>query len=1091
MEGLGLGFTPAPRTRIVLFVIAYLAMLGLNSATAPTTRVSTPTTRHASLASACAGATSAQADPLTAAGADPLCKSLVHPESFAELAKANAQFAARTLAPYGQVADGAYANAVAQSAALPNAASSPGVGWSRAGDSPLFGNDLRFSAYSKAGFVKLSGRIGALAADFSTVGHYFAAPVNGGVWESHNGGNSWKSIGDNLPSQIVGALVFSPANGGTLIAGGGDNATACCETYLGHGIYYSSDDGTTWHAGTGIPDGLVTFKLALDPSTDVPGTTVYAATSKGLRRSLDVGVTWTDVILPVTPEAYETTTGLDCDGNYAGKCFFASFVTDVVIQAGDRLKTGGNVMAAVGWRNSDQKYKKADGSGADDPNLVDAPQNGIYVSNSKGAPGTFSFISPASSKFSDTTHTGRTALGIANGPNQTHSVVYAIVQNGKSIQGCIDLQDITATCASSLPAHGSFLENIYVSLDFGLNWKSLTPLGPLSLQLPLNNSAMNITSQPTGAPGGQAWYDLWIEPDPSQQVGGVPSRVVFGLEEIWENMPIVVPVITAGKATIQLGVDGTVPPNWVVIGRYWNNCAPLTAAFGTQCNTVGSPMPGTTTHPDQHAGLFIPDPPGTVAGGVTLLAGSDGGVFRQHVAAGGDFSNDNWGDGQNNDLYTLLPYSATVSNDGTIAAGLQDNGELLIEPNRRQSEVYGGDGFFSLIDPTNSNNIVEEYAYGAVSGNSDHGKTWNSMTPTGFSSTTALFSTPMELDPTDHNHFIIGGNTIQDRPYGYDPVNDPCGDPVPNPVCVNSVPSWIQVYDLGTAKDPGKKLGTASSTTNPLLISTAVDVSGASEYAGWCGYCEAFNRYAPFTSGIATNVAGVLPPVRAKNGDASPAPGWHIASGNCSNCGNAGKLPQRYITSIRIDRSDVKTIYVTMGGYSRSWLPPGATGDNASKVGVGHVFKSTDAGENFVDISGTLPDVPANFTIEHNGSLLVATDIGVFISPTTSGPAYARLGKLPNVPVLTLHTPQNNQDHIVAATFGRGVQVFDFPHTPVITPTPSPSPSTSPGGSTTPTHSPNTSAGTLAFRDLLALVLIAAGAVAALYRPSRRRRPGA
>ena len=44
----------------------------------------------------------------------------------------------------------------------------------------------------------------------------------------------------------------------------------------------------------------------------------------------------------------------------------------------------------------------------------------------------------------------------------------------------------------------------------------------------------------------------------------------------------------------------------------------------------GSPIPGTTTHPDQHAGLFVPDG----LGGVTLFAGNDGGVYKQHVAPG-------------------------------------------------------------------------------------------------------------------------------------------------------------------------------------------------------------------------------------------------------------------------------------------------------------------------------------------------------------------------------------------------------------------------------------------------------------------------
>ena len=61
-------------------------------------------------------------------------------------------------------------------------------------------------------------------------------------------------------------------------------------------------------------------------------------------------------------------------------------------------------------------------------------------------------------------------------------------------------------------------------------------------------------------------------------------------------------------------------------------------------------------------------------------------------------------------------------------------------------------------------------------------------------------------------------------------------------------------------------------------------------------------------------------------------------------------------------------------------------------VGVGHVYKSTDAGETFRDISGNLPDIPADFAIVRNGQLIVATDLGVFISADTDGGTYERLG---------------------------------------------------------------------------------------------------
>ena len=85
--------------------------------------------------------------------------------------------------------------------------------------------------------------------------------------------------------------------------------------------------------------------------------------------------------------------------------------------------------------------------------------------------------------------------------------------------------------------------------------------------------------------------------------------------------------------------------SWKVIGRYWNACAQVVSNL--DCAGGSSPIPGSTTHPDQHAAMIVPD---GVGSGVTLYAGNDGGAYKQHVSAGQDFSNDNWGDGINTGL---------------------------------------------------------------------------------------------------------------------------------------------------------------------------------------------------------------------------------------------------------------------------------------------------------------------------------------------------------------------------------------------------------------------------------------------------------
>src|SRR5205085_7463056 len=151
-------------------------------------------------------------------------------------------------------------------------------------------------------------------------------------------------------------------------------------------------------------------------------------------------------------------------------------------------------------------------------------------------------------------------------------------------------------------------------------------------------------------------------------------------------------------------------------------------------------------------------------GGVTLFAGNDGGAYKQHLQAGQDFSNDNWSD-LNTGLNTLQPYDAQIAKDGTVVAGLQDNGEMKISPSGREDMIFGGDGFFTGIDPNSSNRIVEEYTGGVASGTTDGGKTWTSVDP---QLTSALFSTPFQVDPTNADHMLTGGRDIQETPFPYE-----------------------------------------------------------------------------------------------------------------------------------------------------------------------------------------------------------------------------------------------------------------------------------------------------------------------------------
>jgi hypothetical protein len=201
---------------------------------------------------------------------------------------------------------------------------------------------------------------------------------------------------------------------------------------------------------------------------------------------------------------------------------------------------------------------------------------------------------------------------------------------------------------------------------------------------------------------------------------------------------------------------------------------------------------------------------------------------------------------------------------------------------------------------------------------------------------------------------------------------------------------------------------------------SAVAVRRSAAYVGFCGYCDTLNKGGSsreiFHNGLATNVGG------STSAKAGTSRGWHIVP--------AKGLPNRYITSIAIDPRDKKHLFVTLGGYTRKWLPAGAVGDVNKDVGTGHLFVSSDGGRTFRNVSGNLPDGPANWVTLRNKQLLVGTDVGAFASAPKGSrqrhPRFARLGGLPKAPVMSITLKPNNPNLAVLALFGRDVWTYSF-----------------------------------------------------------------
>lgn len=116
-------------------------------------------------------------------------------------------------------------------------------------------------------------------------------------------------------------------------------------------------------------------------------------------------------------------------------------------------------------------------------------------------------------------------------------------------------------------------------------------------------------------------------------------------------------------------------------------------------------------------------------------------------------------------------------------------------------------------------------------------------------------------------------------------------------------------------------------------------------------------------------------------------------------------LPNRYLADVFVDWEDHLTVYVAVSGFNSA-----------------HVFKTTNGGSNWTDISGNLPDVPVNAVVRSRtdaNTIFAATDVGVWVT-RDGGTSWEQYGSgLPNVVVWDLAiTPENV---LIAGTHGRGM----------------------------------------------------------------------
>lgn len=128
---------------------------------------------------------------------------------------------------------------------------------------------------------------------------YFGA-VGGGVWKSDDAGRVWTPIFDSQPIASIGAIEVAPSDPNVIYVGSGE-ADMRSDISYGNGMYKSTDAGRTW-TRIGLEDSRQIGRVLVDPRN--PNRVFVAAlghaygpnAERGVFRSTDGGKAWEKVL---------------------------------------------------------------------------------------------------------------------------------------------------------------------------------------------------------------------------------------------------------------------------------------------------------------------------------------------------------------------------------------------------------------------------------------------------------------------------------------------------------------------------------------------------------------------------------------------------------------------------------------------------------------------------------------------------------------------------------------------------------------------------------------------------------------------------
>lgn len=166
---------------------------------------------------------------------------------------------------------------------------------------------------------------------------------------------------------------------------------------------------------------------------------------------------------------------------------------------------------------------------------------------------------------------------------------------------------------------------------------------------------------------------------------------------------------------------------------------------GASWNEIGEDV-----HVDHHALWFDPQQ------SFRFLLGNDGGFYRT-LNNGNSFQD-------LNNFPAVQYYAGTydASQPHRLYGGTQDNGTLrsMTGAIDEYERIYGGDGFYTLVDPNNNNYVYAEYQYGGLGRSTDGGEDFSWALNGIDDSERRNWSTPVVFDPANSNTLYYGAQRL-------------------------------------------------------------------------------------------------------------------------------------------------------------------------------------------------------------------------------------------------------------------------------------------------------------------------------------------